>query len=327
MNRGPIFIAGLERSGTSLAYALLASHPNIAMTRRTNLWTYFYNQFGDLSKPQNFEQCLTTMMRYKRLAKLKLDPERLRREFTQGERSYGRLFALLEEHHAERLGKSRWGDKSLNTERYAQPIFLAYPSAKILHMMRDPRDRYSSVVARWGQRRGGVGAGTAMWLDSASWAQRNHEQFPENYMIVRYETLVAQPEATVRQICAFIGEEYQPEMLGMQGAPEFRNDGGNSSYGSRTPGQISTNSIGRYRKVLTPRDIQFIQMRAKQKMPDFGYELDPIQWTSREQLTYALVHLPVSLAQMLAWRLINGVENQRGRALPAYRIIPEASTT
>ena len=36
MERGPVFVAGLERSGTSLIFALLASHPNIAMTRRTN---------------------------------------------------------------------------------------------------------------------------------------------------------------------------------------------------------------------------------------------------------------------------------------------------
>ena len=35
MSQGPIYIAGLERSGTSLIYALLASHPNIAMFRRT----------------------------------------------------------------------------------------------------------------------------------------------------------------------------------------------------------------------------------------------------------------------------------------------------
>ena len=58
MPRGPIFIGGAERSGTSLLYALLTSHPNISMTRRTNLWAYFYNQYGDLSHPQNLERCL-----------------------------------------------------------------------------------------------------------------------------------------------------------------------------------------------------------------------------------------------------------------------------
>jgi len=44
MERGPIFVAGPERSGTSLLFALLASHSQIAMTRRTNLWKHFYEQ-------------------------------------------------------------------------------------------------------------------------------------------------------------------------------------------------------------------------------------------------------------------------------------------
>lgn len=327
MEGGPIFIAGLERSGTSLAYALLASHPHIAMTRRTNLWTYFYNQFGDLGKPENFERCLRQMMRYKRLVKLHPDPDRLRQEFRKGEPTYGRLFALLEEQHAERLGKSRWGDKSLNTERYAQPIFEAYPNARILHMIRDPRDRYASVLARWEHRRGGVGAGTAMWLDSIHWAQRNQQRFPDRYMAIRYETLVAHPEETVRQICAFIGEPYAPEMLAMQGAPEFSQDGGNSSYGSRKPGTISTDSIGKYRKVLSAYDIRFIQTRAREQMAAWGYALEPLAWTGRDQAVYAARHLPISAAQFWGWRVLNSVENHRGRSLPAYRIVPEASAT
>ena len=45
----PIFIAGPDRSGTTLLYALLASHPNISMVRRTNFWRWFYGRYGDLS--------------------------------------------------------------------------------------------------------------------------------------------------------------------------------------------------------------------------------------------------------------------------------------
>ena len=106
---GPVFVAGLERSGTSLMYALLASHPNIAMTRRTNLWTHFYGQYGDLADDANLERCLAMMMRYRRLQLLQPDPERLRRDFRSGARTYPRLFALLEEQYAERLGQRSLG--------------------------------------------------------------------------------------------------------------------------------------------------------------------------------------------------------------------------
>lgn len=327
MIKGPIFVAGLERSGTSLMYALLASHPNLAMTRRTNMWTYFYDQYGDLSQPDNFERCFTMMMKYKRLVKLQPDPDRIRKEFGQGEMSYARLFSIIEGHYAERVGKPRWGDKSLNTERYAEPIFAAYPEAKILHMIRDPRDRYASVLKRWKVRRGDVGAGTAMWLSSVSLAKENQKRFPEQYMIVRYETLVAQPEEMLQKICDFIGEDFAPQMLTMKGAKTFRDQGSNSSYGQRKPGVISTNSIGRYNQVLSARQIACIQSFAKQEMLSFDYELDALEMPWKEKLRLIMADWPRNLVLLHSWRIRETMRDQRGRKLPSYRIVPEVTST
>jgi hypothetical protein len=326
MEQGPIFIGGIERSGTSLIYALLASHPNIAMTRRTNLWTYFYKQYGDLKERKNFERCLAAMLRYKRLLKLQPDVERIRSEFWQGEPTYPRLFALLEEHHAERLGKPRWGDKSLNTERYAEQIFAAYPNARILHMIRDPRDRYASAATRWKVNRGRVGVGTAMWLGSVWLAERNQQRYPERYKIVRYESLASRPEESLREICAFIDEQYSPAMLGMEGAELFRDAGGNSSYGRHEAGRISTKSIGRYRKVLSQREILFMQQHAQREMIAHGYSFDQIELSPRDRLLFALVDQPSNLARMAAWRALEAIKNRTGRTPSAHTIVGSAET-
>jgi hypothetical protein len=324
MERGPIFIAGLERSGTSLLYALLASHPNIAMTRRTNLWTYFYNQYGDLGKPENFERCLATMMVYKRLLPIQLDAERLRRDFQQGEQSYPRLFALIEEQYAQRLGRPRWGDKSLNTERYADQIFAAYPNAYILHIIRDPRDRYASAIARWKVSRGGVGAGSAVWLSSQRLAERNRAKYPSRYMIVRYETLASQPEETLRTVCSLIGEEYMPIMLSMKGAEQFRDEGGNSSYEPFEVGKISTRSIGRFGKVLSPRQVAFMQLAIGSKMTAFGYEKDQVNLSALERFQFLLFDIPLNYLRMLVWTVRESFLNRVGRSLPGYRIVRDA---
>src|SRR5207249_8822924 len=106
--------------------------------------------------------------------------------FLAGERTYPRLFELIESQFAERVDRPRWGDKSLNTEHYAGPIFRAYPGARILHMIRDPRDRYASSLARWKVRRGGVGAGSAEWLASARIAATNQRRYPDRYRVVVY---------------------------------------------------------------------------------------------------------------------------------------------
>lgn len=322
MNRGPIYLAGIERSGTSLMYALLASHPNIAMTRRTNLWTYFNKQYGDLNDPKNLERCLSIMAKYKRLQAIQIDVDRVRREFLQGERTYARLFTLIEGHFAERQGKPRWGDKSLNTERFMDDIFAVFPDAKIIHMMRDPRDRYASAKTRWTDMKGRVGAGTAMWLESVQLARRGTSKYPNQYMIVRYEDLVADPEKTLRKVCEFLGEDYAPEMLTMMGAPSHRNKGSNSSYGKREIGKISTDSIARYRQVLSPQEIKYMQDFCRDGMRQFGYELDEIQLSGRERLQYIFVDWIFNYARMVLWTAKETFWKIVGRPLPARRLVP-----
>ena len=254
---------------------------------------------------------------------MQLDAEKLQRDFNNGQKTYPRLFALIEEQYAQRLGRPRWGDKSLNTERYADQIFEAYPNARILHMQRDPRDRYASAVKRWKVSRGGAGVGSAVWLSSLNLARNHQARYPNQYMIVRYETLAHEPENTLRKICAFIGEAYDPVMLEMKGAEQFRDDGGNSSYGQHEPGRISTRSIGRFREVLSPRQIAFMQITAGSKMAEFNYEFDLVKFSMLDSLSFLFIDIPLNYLRMLVWYVREAFLNRTGRSLPSYRIVEE----
>lgn len=320
MNQGPVFVAGLERSGTSLLYALLGSHPDIAMTRRTNLWRYVYRQYGDISDPAQLDRCLADMRHYKRLVVLDLDFDELRKAFLDGPRTYPRLFELVGLQVAAREGKPRWGDKSLLTERFAALIFESYPGARILHMMRDPRDRFASSKARWGRRLGGVGAGTAEWIWSAELAMDNQSAFPDSYRIVRYEDLVTAPRETLVDLCEFIDAPWADEMLEMEGAESFRDEGGNSSYGSRPAGTISSDSIGRHRSVLSESQIDFIHLMAASHMRRLDYE--PSLPTRGLGRWLGAGGHPVELARFHAWRGREAVKRRRsGTGVPDYRLV------
>lgn len=317
-DRGPIFVGGLERTGTSLLYALLASHPRVAMTRRTNWWTFFDGRFGDLAKDENLDRCLGVMMRYRRHRKLEPDHDRLLAEFRAGDPSYCRLFALLQSHHAERLGKPRWGDKSLLTERYADRVFECFPDARILHMIRDPRDRYASSLKRWKSNRGGVGSATASWISSVELGERNERMHPGRSMIVRYEDLAGEPEAMLRRICTFIDEPFDQTMLQMGGAADFREAGGNSSFGRFATGQISTASIGRYRSALDAPQIAFIQRHAGRTMDRHGYAGSDVQLSGWAGLRYRLSDAPINRGMMVAWRIREAYHNLTGRTPSAH---------
>lgn len=322
MDNRPIYITGPNRSGTSLMYALLASHPNISMVRRTDMWRYFYGRYGDLSKRDNFERCLTAMLEYKRIVRLKPDPERIRREFWEGEPTYGRLFALIHAHHAEMVGKPRWGDKSLHTEHHLDQIFAEFPQAKIILCVRDPRDRFASERGKF---KASPGSATRKWMTSIKAFKYGLEQYPEGCLLVPYEILARSPEETLHKVCSFINEDYSPAMLTMKGAPRHVQHGGNSSFESFEPGEISTHSIGRFRQVVSGRDIAFIQLMAGKDMAKFGYQMHPVRLSGYQRLGFYLMTLPVNFARMTRSLIMNTIKNAKGRTIRSHRIVKEAT--
>ncbi|HXG39603.1 MAG TPA: sulfotransferase, partial [Candidatus Limnocylindrales bacterium] len=246
---GPVFLTGLDRSGKTPLRRILDAHPSLAFSRRTELWTSYHGRFGDLAVHANLERCLSALLARPAVAELVSDRAALVRAAGEGEPSYGRLFAAIHRAAAERRGKRRWGDQDASLERVAGLVLADLPDARILHLVRDPRDRYAEVVRAEGRRLGGVGAATAAWLTSAHRGGRNAATWPDRYRLVRYEDLVRRPEATLREVCAFIGEPFDPVLL----------DAAEALAGAEP-------AIGRFRAVLRPAEVAFVEAVAGRAM-------------------------------------------------------------
>jgi hypothetical protein len=96
--------------------------------------------------------------------------------------------------------------------RYFGALPRLFPTARYVHIVRDPRD-----VSRSAIRVGFVGN---VWRGAQWWAdvERRWDAFcaeipPARRHEVRYEQLIGQPEDILRGICDFIGVPYSPEML------------------------------------------------------------------------------------------------------------------
>lgn len=310
MVHGPIFIGGLDRSGKTLLRLSLSLHPNIHITKRTDLWVRFYDRYGDLDKGENLDRCLSDILSHKHIWALKPDGERIKREFLQGEHSYGRLFALFHQHYMEQTNKVRWGDQSELIEKFADPIVCAYPDAKIIQLIRDPRDRYSAAKKKWAKGKGKVGAATARWMVSLRMAKNNLKHHPENYLIVRYESLAAQPEQTLREVCAFLGEEFTPEMLLIAHVPGESWDIIQPEYPSLC--HYLPDFIGEYRGNLTKREVAFIQRFSSREMIQHNYPLKEIRFSPREFADFYLGFVPRNVLRMVAWKTL---ESPRGKSV------------
>lgn len=104
-----------------------------------------------------------------------------------------------------------WGDKTPTYLGHLPILREAFPAAKFLHIIRDPRDRASSVRKAWGgdalivSENWREGVGRAMRIGRALGADAYHE--------IKYESLLAAPEQELRAVCAFLELAFDPAML------------------------------------------------------------------------------------------------------------------
>jgi hypothetical protein len=301
VNPGPILIGGAPYSGKTPMRLLLSALPDVAFTRRTYMWPRFYGRYGDLARPRNLERCLNAMMQEKTIQALAPDRQRIRREFLAGPAAYGRLFGLFHAHHAERMGKSRWGDQLAFVEHYADAIFEAFPTAKMIHMVRDPRARHETARTRTRHRKGKAGWDIARWLHSVHLAFRNRERYPGHYKIVRYESLLAHPEETMQSICAFLAEDFDPALIPTEIVTEREHERSQESSGQarRHPRKVASGLPLR----VPMREIAFTQMYAERAMLDLGYAPGRTQLSLRERVLFYCVDWPLNRAGMAAWRI------------------------
>jgi hypothetical protein len=126
-----------------------------------------------------------------------------------------RIAALFDEFqgdYARARGKARWADK---TPRYALCIDYLdqlFPTCQVVHVIRDGRDVVASHRDRWGWwaavkavKKWPYYLATARTAGAGLPAGRYHE--------LRYERLVADPEATLRELLDFLGEPWDPAVL------------------------------------------------------------------------------------------------------------------
>jgi hypothetical protein len=298
----PILLGGLSFSGKTPLRIVLASHPNICMTRRTRMWTKYYGRYGNMNNRADFERCLNALLQNKHIALLGTDPERIRQEFWEGEPGYARLFGLIHMQYAERNGKPRWGDQLGSIERYADELFDAFPRARMIHMIRDPRSRYAASLQSSGNKRIKLGRETMRWLESVKLLQRNQHRYPGRYLGVRYEQLLAEPEQTVKEICAFINEDFVSGMVSsanMAALMQINDTADETEDESESEDeQQQVNDFSEHNTNVTRRAIAFIQRAAKSEMISLGYALEKQHFSAYEWLLYYLVDWPTGWAGM-----------------------------
>ena len=212
----PIFVVGYQRSGTTLLQSMLGAHSRIASPPEGY---FFYRvadhaeHLGDLADDGNLAWALHIALNpaVDIFAGAGFDEQRLLERLKGGPRTYRALIDTILTDFAERHGKARWSEKSPG-----QPIdafFGLFPDARVIHILRDPRDVVaSSLRAPWSDP-------DALGL-ARDWRgfvlrtiRRGLEIGPAQYLQVRYEDLTRDPVAVMRLVCGFVDEDFEATMV------------------------------------------------------------------------------------------------------------------
>ncbi|MFC1529698.1 sulfotransferase [Gemmatimonadota bacterium] len=281
MTNCPIFIGGLQRSGTSLLRAIVGSHPQVALFQwDLPLWTQYFDQYKhqDLGQTDNITKMIDDIFSDEKARDCHFDLEKdnVLRRISESNNTVtcGIIFQCILEEYAALAGRPRWGLKTPHNEFYADDIFAAYPNARMVQLIRDPRD----VAVSYQSYAGGAWKYSAsehisLWQRSIELSRRHNERYKEHYISVRYEDLVSDPETTVREVCATLALEFNSTMLETAGQPGWT--GSNSFFGDigKESPVISTTGIGRYQTNLQPYYTFVYQKQLSTYLTRYRYSL------------------------------------------------------
>lgn len=284
-------IVGVPRSGTSLLRLMLDSHSQLAIPPETGFvpGCARLNGRGDRLRERFIHWITEYPPHAPGWADFGVSVQQLRGELesidaftvTAGLRAFYRLYAL-------RLGKSRWGEKTPGYALEMREVAHVLPEAHFIHVIRDGRDVALSWRQTWFSPGGSMRTLARTWR---AWIRRAREQsrLVPHYLEVRYERLVTDAEAVVRDVAAFVDLPFEPGMLDFhlrsrarleEHGPRIRRDG--QLIVSRemrlhqlqgTTRTLDSSRVGAWRSAMDERERNDFSRAAGDLLLELGYEI------------------------------------------------------
>jgi len=213
---GPLFVVGIWRSGTSLLYALLNQHPQIALTYEDDL-VFLRPLFWVRRKTSNW---LTKWDFFNgAITRHKIDSSHIPENIHDLK---GALEAVQREYCEQKKGATIWGGKSPTYFDLLSHLAGTFPNARFIIIWRDLTSICQSIAKAGEERtffsRKGITLrallGYRKLKRECDWLLRH--RFPVHQ--VHYEELVSEPTAVMKGVCDFLRIPFDSRMTILDGA-------------------------------------------------------------------------------------------------------------
>ena len=272
MFEGPIFIVGRPRSGTKLLRELLNRHSQISIPFWESAFITDYVEkarlLGRLDSHEVLESlidCLSKTEFYREITGEKGFPQLSKDLWLSSisDLSYAGVVAALFKLYAALDGKRIWGDKYPHYMLHMPLLKELFPGAKFIHIIRDVRDNCLSNMKTWGKQ---PLRSAQLWVDGIIKCRQDASHFAEDYYELRYESLLREPSSELRQLCSFLGVEYEETMTSLERPAENLGDTRNAAH-------IVGSNMDKWRSEFSPDVVKQIEEISFELMRELGYSI------------------------------------------------------
>ncbi len=259
----PFFVVGCPRSGTTMLQQALNRHSQVVIPPETK---YFFSFLGHSRRDQ-----------WKHIERLEKDlgislprPEAAVETPADG-RAFYREMARRYVERLGRVGATHFGEKTPEHTGHLPRIGQLYPEAKLVAIYRDGRDVAASL-SRMPWMTSNVYVNFMVWVYYNRILLAARERGRANMYFVRYEDIVADPEAELSKVLEFLELPYESSVArgcgNRDGIPE-------REYGwkERALGRISTDRVGAFQSQLSESDVAVLERLGKTTLRALDYDL------------------------------------------------------
>ncbi len=266
-----------ERSGSNLITRMMDAHPAVCGPTPAHLVRVVAEnlpRWGDLTSPGHWSAFLSDV---EDLLATKLGTWRTSWSSSDlaaaaPDHDPATLVRTVLETEARACGASTLFLKENHSWRYLTFLERAFPDARFVGLVRDPRD----MALSWKRSpilRGGVVRASGIWRDDQDGLARTRSWLgPERMTVARYEDLVANPDAVLESICSFLGITPARAMLDFHERTSNTDAAGRTDDWKNLSRPVMSTNYGKWRNGLTTDEIACVERTCDHLMQAFGYE-------------------------------------------------------
>jgi len=271
---GPVFVVGVDRSGTTLLSLIISSHPLIAIPYESHFIVAMAEKYGTDTAPLSAskqQDLLADIINqpYVKDWDYQINAENI--ELTPGD-NVSNIIEKVYKDYARQAGKVIWGDKSPDNTPHIDSLNKLYPGAKYIHIIRDGRDVADSIK---GQHWGGSSLPVTLrhWDRTVTLADKMLGMLAHRQVhSLRFEDLVSSPEESIKAITSFLGVSYFPGMLTDYSSSAEKKVGDRiSGHHAHLKEALSLSQAFKWQHKMSPVDQSIAHEIAGETLKKYGY--------------------------------------------------------